>query len=324
MKQIYVVVVIVASIIMLSSCGPQAELMNVENAINIKSEIPFAEGNAAVFFLYPTQEDSVSRYLDSTRLSALSVAFAEKVENDRDSKSGSVAVYSLPDSDFCGLDKDRDLAYLSELHKNSNTELQIFVHDLQFFQYSVNKFRSNDSESAEYQNELYDGVTILLPYKVKMDIYNSGKDSVILSRNEIDTVYIQAIAKDYSNKNFNTIIAKNLPEISGKIGEKLASFISRQWETKTIILINYPSIADWNNAYSFAESNFDWQRAINLWMPYTKSENPRKASFAAYNIAMGCQMMGKPQLALEWVNFAEKLFNFRELQMLKKEITTAE
>ena len=114
------------------------------------------------------------------------------------------------------------------------------------------------------------------------------------------------------------------PEISEKIGEKLASVISRQWETKTIMLINYSSNGDWNNAYRLAVDNFDWQRAINIWMPYTKSENPRKASFAAYNIAVGCRMIGNPKLALEWVNFAEKQFNFRELQLLKKGIVTIE
>ncbi len=322
MKRILVLAGIISVMVALSSCGPQAELMNVENAVNIKGEIPFAEGEAALFFLTPTTGDSLSRYLNSTRLSALSIAFAEKLENDRNAAKGTVAVYSLPDSDFCGLDKSKDISYLSELKNNSDSELQIFIHDLIFYQYSVNKNRSYDNEVAD--TEVYDGINILLPYKVKMEIYNAAKDSLILQRNEMDTVYIQALAKDYSNKNFNTIIAKNLPEISEKIGEKLASVISRQWETKTIMLINYSSNGDWNNAYRLAVDNFDWQRAINIWMPYTKSENPRKASFAAYNIAVGCRMIGNPKLALEWVNFAEKQFNFRELQLLKKEIVTIE
>lgn len=322
MKKIFIFAGVVFFLTMMVSCGPQVELMNVENAVNVKNEIPFSEGSAAVFFLYPTKGDSLSRYLDSTRLSSLSIAFAEKVEKDRDASKGSVAVYSLPDSDFCGLDENRDRVYLSELYSNSNADLQFFIHNLEFFQYSVKKTALYTNDDRYDTGGVYDGITIILPYKVRMDVYNSVKDSVVLSKNNLDTVYIQAIAKDYNNKNFNVIIAKNLPEISSKIGEKLASLISRQWEIKTIMLINYPANKEWDTAYRLAENKFEWQRAVSIWMPFTKSENPRKASFAAYNIAVGCQIMGKPKLALEWVNFAEKLFNFRELQLLKKELTT--
>ena len=57
--------------------------------------------------------------------------------------------------------------------------------------------------------------------------------------------------------------------------------------------------------------DFNWCEAIKLWMPLTKSESPKKAAFAAYNIAVACEMSGNLALAKEWINFSLNKHKFQ-------------
>ena len=126
---------------------------------------------------------------------------------------------------------------------------------------------------------------------------------------------MQMVSSSVSDGNVGGVIAGYLPEISGKIGEKLGSYVSTQWDTQERMLISYEDDSKWETPYLLSQ-DFKWKEAVELWMNLTESENPKKAAFAAYNIAVGCEMMEQIQLARKWLEFSMKKYRFREAIMM--------
>lgn len=294
-----------------ASCAPQAKYLDIEANTKAEHELTLTDGNVAVFFVPSKGSDSLDNVMDSLLLSKVAVAAAGKIERDKNFKSESINVFSIPKNEFCGFGKAADENYFIQLTANSGADVLIFLRDLFFYKYTVHNI------SNEYDSD-YNSVQINIPYTVKMEVYNSLQDSLLFSNFLSDTVYVKALSSYGTKGNYNNVIVNELPGISEKIGEKLASALSRQWETQTIMLIDYEFLSNWTNACSMAMDEFKWEEAIKLWMPYTQSESPKKSSYAGFNIAVGCQMMEQPDIALQWIDFAQKQYNFRELQQLKK------
>ena len=83
------------------------------------------------------------------------------------------------------------------------------------------------------------------------------------------------------------------------------SFLST-WKQEYFQVIYYDGAeAAWNKGAEYAYS-FKWDKAIEEWIPLTKSKNEEKRACAAYNIALGCFMTGMPDLALEWLDRSDK------------------
>lgn len=298
---------------LLMACGPQAVLFDVEVRKEADTDLQYSNGNTAVFFVIPKTSDSLMNVSDSLYLSYAAIGLAEKIEEDKEIESEKIGVYALLQNEFCGFGKSADANYFNDLMLSSGAQNEIFIRDFNFDKYSVEKVAN------EYYNE-YNSVSITIPYAIKMDVYNALSNKLIYGKVLNDTVFINAYYENYRNNNFESLIIKKLPEISNKIGAKLGALLSPQWEAETLMLINYNSIPKWKEACSKAIDSFKWDEAIKLWMPYTKSDNACKAAYAAYNIAIGCQMNEQFDIAKQWIDFAEKQYNFRELQLLKNKL----
>ncbi|MEF9986890.1 MAG: DUF6340 family protein [Bacteroidales bacterium] len=302
--------IIITIILLLSGCAPQAQFFNVDVKRQDVQDVQFNGGKAAVFSI----TNSTPR--DSIRISNASLGLAEKLEKDRNMKPGEIPVFSIPQTEFSGFSTDKtealklyDKAYLQDLMLKSDGDIQIFVNNLKFYQYSVNKL------TDELPQE-YGGVNILLPYSIEMQIYNALQDSLLYSKTHIDTVYMQVVIVNKDNASIANAIAANLSNVSRKIGENLASKLTVQWETQERMLITYAGEAAWEKPYLLAQ-DFKWKEAIDLWIELSSSPNPKRAAFAAYNVAVACEMTEQFPLAMEWVQFSLKKFKFREAEELR-------
>ncbi|NTV19427.1 MAG: hypothetical protein HGA83_08365, partial [Bacteroidales bacterium] len=72
----------------------------------------------------------------------------------------------------------------------------------------------------------------------------------------------------------------------------------------------------WRKAHSLA-MNFQWKEAIDIWMEDASSPDNVKASCAAFNIAVACEMLEKYDLAIEWLDYAKKRYPITGLEELK-------
>ena len=291
-------------------CLPQARYFNVDVRGEDFVEIP-VEGNSVAVFSIVSQ----NRY-DSIRCSNVALGLAEKIEADRGLAKGDVAVYSVPKIEFRGFpsalnDKltDVDTAYVSQLMLKTGAQMLIFVDNLRFGQYSI----PHSVTSVEFDN-----MNVLVPYNVDMNVFDPVKGETLYKLEMKDSIYMQMVSTVVNERKVGAMISNYLPDIASKIGEKLASHLSVQWETQERMLVSFEDMK-WEKACGLAQ-DFKWEEAIKIWMPLAESENPKKAAYAAYNIAVGCEMMEQFDLSRKWIEFSLKKYKFKEALLMNEYI----
>lgn len=287
-----------------AGCAPQARYFNVDMREPSYIGLPLENRPVAVFSISPQSKS------DSARMGNVAVGLAEKLEEDRSLSSGEVAVYSIPKVEFSGFGAATDTAYISNLMLNSGAHVLVFVDNLRFAQYGVQKNPVNSN---------YDNVNIIIPYSVELNVYDAMADSLLFSKMERDSIYMQAISSVVEQDRLGGVIADYLPQISHKIGIKLGGYLSQQWITCERMLISYEGEPAWETPYMLAQE-FKWNDAVQAWMSLAGSNNPKRAAFAAYNVAVGCEMLEHFDLALRWIDFSLDKYRFHEAIELKQHI----
>ncbi len=77
------------------------------------------------------------------------------------------------------------------------------------------------------------------------------------------------------------------------------------WKTINLMIYYYES-ENWIQALEYAY-NFEWKKALDIWLLEADSLNSRKAYCAAHNISVACEVLEMNELAREWRERAEKL-----------------
>lgn len=293
----------------LHSCVPQIHYLNVDVRRNAVADIP-QDGTSAVFSVIGSNDQ------DSIRLTNVAIGLAEKLEEDRNLEKGSLSVWSLPEGEFVGFPagagqnlRVQSLAYLNSLSARSGANTLYFVDNLTYLPYISQNNNSYAQES---------GYNVVVPFKVDMNIYDASRDSVIYSTMMQDSLYLN-VDSSISPREMGSAIAKYLPAISKKIGSILGKDVTPQWVTQQRMLITYDDAPEWEEAYELA-ADFRWTEAIDKWMEVVESRNPKKSAFAAYNIAIGCEMVERFDLALKWLDYSLEIYPIKEVKLFREYI----
>lgn len=300
MKNLFMLAIVA---LVLFSCGPQAAYFQVEAKDMQGQTVSMDNKQIAVLSV------ASSAKTDSTRSANAALGLAEKLRQDRGWENP-LPVFSVSTKEFAGFSSPMglDKEFLKSLMFTTGADLQIFVENLRFGRYTI--------ESAVNYEADYSTNIVSLPYTVDMHIYDVLEDSLLYVAAVKDTVYMQMIS-DNGKKDYNGFISGKLAEVSSVVGESLASGLTHQWEKQERLLVNYPEDEAWEKPLALA-MKFRWDEAVALWMPMTSSPNARIAAYAAYNIAVGCEMMERFALAREWADFSVKKYRFRENAELKE------
>ncbi|MBR3303396.1 MAG: hypothetical protein IKI67_04345 [Bacteroidales bacterium] len=285
-------------LLILQGCAPafQAKYFDVEVLKEGSFNLDPEGREVSVFAVSPKEAQ------DSALISAAAKGLATKYETSQVLEPESVAIYSIPQSEFPGFvnSKGRQPEYYESLMMGSASQLLIFLSNLQFSHLGV-------------KGERY----MTIPYTVKMDVYDAIKDSLLLSKQFRDTLHAAFLTgSNTSQKTIYDAAMKSLPDFATKIGEVAANELSTKWETEEWMLIYAPNGA-WEKGVRYAE-NFNWEEAVQTWLPLAESQDAKEASYAAFNIAVGCQMLGETDLALEWIRYAREKADFSEYTALEK------
>lgn len=283
-----------------AGCGPEAVLFKVDaydpQAFNLDPQ----DNTVSVFAITPESE------FDSTAVSEVAKSLASQYEKDQRLEEESVATYTIPEKEFPGsLPGLKETSFFESLMMQSASRYMVFVKDLKLGDITIPE-RSGANAYVE------------LPFKVELSAYDAVKDSLLLYDNTIDTVSLYIVG-DISKEKIIRAIADRVDYVASKIGEGIAGKLSASWKSEQWMIINYPDIFAWSYAAELAKE-FKWNEAIDAWMPLTEEINPRKASYAAFNIAVACEMSGHSDLAKQWLEFARSKFDFGEARMLQNHI----
>ena len=284
-------------LLMLAGCAPQAAFVQVEMKEVPGVHIAVENKQIAVFGIASANGG------DSLKIENAAMALADKFGQDRGCKDP-LPVFSLSELSFGSLESESfDKEYLRSLMYKSGADLQILLHSLKFSNYNV-------STVAEYDGSAYGQKMVYVPYSARMDVYDAIADSVVFKAALKDTVYMSIISQ-VASKNYSAVVEKQLPEVARVVGESMGTLLSAQWRSQERMLVNYPGNSSWEKGIHLA-NDFKWKEAIELWMPMVDNRNSRISAYAAYNVAVCCEMLGLYPLALQWADFSVKKYRFEE------------
>jgi hypothetical protein len=143
-------------------------------------------------------------------------------------------------------------------------------------------------------------------YQTKVNVswsytYRSDTVSHTFLRNDSIVYYDYYRIISYQGKKLYQISYLNLS--CRDIGILLGNKLTQTWDPvqqQYYHSQNYEML----RAERFARKN-EWRRAAEIWNQQAKSKNRKLAAKACYNMAVSCEMMGYPDLAIEWLNKTE-------------------
>jgi len=133
-------------------------------------------------------------------------------------------------------------------------------------------------------------------------VYLNKEHKILEKRIQRDTLYFDELSskKEYLNaikhqKAVNFFAEEIALSISTKVADRIAPFwlpVQRDFFNNGSNEMQQAAI------YAYADN---WRGAALLWKELTKSENKRLSAAACYNMALACEVEGKLDIALEWL-----------------------
>lgn len=275
----------VAAFSILFSCAPQARYVELEEKIPAEFDLPLGGRKVAVF--------AVREEFDSEYMTGMLGGFVAKLANDKNLELDRIKTYMISNASYV-----KDSSSLKFLLAERGEELNFIISDVKI------------GESETLADKYYE--MRIIPYSVRMGVYDS-LSNVIYDRVHPDTVFIKAFS--FAGEHIGEDEAY-MAEISDAMGSGLAALLSEQWHNKRRVLASFSGNA-WTKAYFYAQ-DFRWEDAIEIWMKLADSGNASRSAYAAYNVAVGCEVLGNTELAKKWLDYSLLRMETREALEFKE------
>lgn len=283
-----------ASIVLaLASCAPQAFVIRPEMRTASKSGLNLAGKSMAVVYL--TEGKEVSDAFNAS----IAEGFATRLEQDYFGGHEAIGLFKMPSisgSDYSAKDS------LIRLVMDSGQDV-VFLFDVpQIGEPSLGKTLKVAGRKVNPDSAYVSSVST--HFQTKVYVYDSmNKEDKVLAFSGDKTLSTDVYTSGDPKR---SEVEASLPDIGYKAGTLAANSFLSTWKQDYFQVIYYDGAeAAWNKAAQQAYS-FQWDKAIQEWLPLTSSKNAEKRACAAYNIGLGCFMSGLPDLALEWLDRSDK------------------
>ena len=264
----------VAIALIACACGPSRYAVQIEMRYPSKSGVDLA--GKIVSVVYVSDNDSVASRFNG----AMAEGFAYALEQDYGTGDGSIGLYevlSRQDTDYAS--RDSMFNYLMTTGADV-----VFLFGLpQLGQMNVSGATKVTSASSADSSYVSSGG---IQYKLDLYCYDAmnKEDKVQIFRG---TTVLEAFSE------------KQLAEQSGKTGEILSESFEIKWKPEQYSNAYYDG-TKWYEALVAAEQ-YEWKKAMDIWMSLLDSKDAMKRASAEYNIAVACYMLGDLELASEWL-----------------------
>src|SRR5574344_165246 len=285
------------------ACAPIPYYIGVDVKNESKYSIDINDRNIAVV----TVNEHGDR--DSALVCEIGMGISEKIESDKNLSQGTIPVYSAV-SPFTWIHEAGELDLIAV---QTSSDLIIAVDSLKVGEYTI---ENNDGKSF-HDGSFYYTTNVTLPVKFHFSVYDVKSLSFVKKEFVDDSLLWTMLSEEITNVVNATAKANStLPRLFKGIGNDFAARFSGQWERQDRMIVSFDN-SQWNQAYNLAE-NFKWDEAMNIWLTLVDSSNPIKSSCAAYNLAVACEMQEMYDVALKWLDYAEKTYSFREIADLRQ------
>lgn len=216
----------------------------------------------------------------------------------------------------------KDSVFMSTLAENFAVGLETFLFDSES---AIDLFAIRKTKGADYMQK--DTLTQLV-MSTDADVaflFDSpeytvdGKDTTYVrmkfyvydSMAEVDSVYAFSGRKKYAN----------LDKLPTETGTQFAQYFQPQWKQEEVKV--YFSDDEMTQQAALFASDFQWAKALNIWLDMTGSKNLQKRALMSYNVALACHMLGNDEMALTWLDRAEATYEVGQAKSLRARITGA-
>jgi hypothetical protein len=149
-------------------------------------------------------------------------------------------------------------------------------------------------------------------------VYNPVNEQLIERKTVIDTVFWNGY-DDQGNYRRKSKLPSRLTALkiaSQVAGENYSKRFFSSWQSVERTY-SVPPLPDFSAAEEYLQKG-EWDNAIMLWKRYAAEENGRMAINARYNVALGYEMKDDIELALKWLQAAQKTaMDYRSKEDLK-------
>lgn len=187
------------------------------------------------------------------------------------------------------------------------------------------------SFARRMEEEYFDGEEAIGLYKVPEGGVYSAKDSlrrlvmetdrdVVFLFDPADTTNIRLYVYDsmYQADTVLSYAGRTTAEAETVGRQSTAKFVP-QWRAEEYAILYYET-SGWEEALEKAYG-YQWQEAVARWLIlYGKAGNPEMQACAAYDIALGCYMLGDNALALRWIERADMHEPLAPVQSLRERV----
>ena len=299
------------------ACGPVIQLMDVDVKLPAEHSLPFDSGNIGIFnALYDTAGVAGRGWNDSLLINKVAEGFRDRLAEELSLDREDIPIYNH----FCGqtaggtLD---DKAYIYSLSDQTGARSLVLIDSL----------RHGDFErvttGATLTTDGYKLVYISNAWQMVFRFFDMDQDRFTARFAFSDTLVWNVYARDRDSLLIDTKVRSSLSEAASFMGAAVAKLTRAQWETQERVLFSFKG-GKWYKALDHAYV-FEWEEAQALWLALTKeAKNGRKVAYAAYNLAVASEMLGRMDLAKEWLELSAKYMDIPEIkryaQMLEERI----
>ena len=294
---------------LMAACGPVIQLIDVDVKIPAEYPVPFDNRDIAVFNALYDTDGEYKTWNDSLLMNSVAEGFRNQLAANLSIVPDSIAVYNhFCDSIPSGTLEERE--YIYSLSEQTGARTLVLIDSLKHsdFQYITSKVATISEYRPLYINS---------EWQMVFRFFDMDKDQFIARFAFKDTLYWNVLAKEQDSRLVDRKLRASLPETAAHLGAAVARLLQPQWETQERALFFFSGSA-WYKALEHAFL-FEWEEARNIWLKLTKeTKNAKKIAFAAYNLAVACEIMGQIEVAKEWLNLSQQYLNIPEISLYRK------
>ena len=295
--------------LLFTACGPMIKVVEVELLMPAKYPVAYSDKSIAILnALHTNNLDGSVSYTDSLLTNRTAKGLKEEMETSEIFRDYDIPVYNLNlicDEFQCSELWNTD--FMNSIAEQTAAALLIVIDSIEMEQAQ----QKVEIDVIAYDSPFIYGAkasaffaTTIVPYKALFRYYDVVQQRYIVNYALQDTVLLEAMG------NKATEAVAKLPQgdevypmSAEKIGRLMAKASLPYWKSDK----RYYYELSGSNGYAantYAEKR-DWKQAMQYWGQIAMEASGKTAAYAAFNMALGAEMLGDYPLAIEWLTLAK-------------------
>lgn len=274
------------------SCGPSAYMLDVEMRQPSATGVDIVGKTVSVAYV----DNGVGT--DSLFAAGMSSAFAAEIEKTYFGGDSLITLYCIEQQP--GIDYS---------DKKSMTDLLVDTGSDVLFLFDAPVFGEGEIDKTSEGVPEHRTAAGKIPFSVQLNVYDSmDKRDTVLRFTGSSVAEVSADVGDTVSDDGTLFILKSgLGAVAERVGTASGEKFAPRWKQEQIIFFLFGSQA-WYDTY-FYVNQYEWQKALDSWMSMLDTENYEKKACIEYNIAAACYILGRYDLASEWLELSGTHFD---------------